>query len=110
MLSGKVVELETQIADVDAKIAEQQKLAEQQAAETTQEESLEENAMLRPPASESVFGSGESIDEMSIGQILDEFDVIGSEDAYFKSYEITEGDSVYNRINGRSYYENLILD
>lgn len=105
-LSGKVVELEKQIADVDAKIAEQQKLAEQQAAETTQEESLEENAMLRPSASESVFGSGESIDEMSIGQILDEFDVIGSEDAYFKSYEITEGDSVYNRINGRSYYDN----
>lgn len=105
-LSSKVLELETQITELDAQIAEQQALTEQQAVDAAVKESLEDNALIQPPSSESVFGSGASIDELSIGQVLDEFDVIGSEDQYFKSYEITEGDSVYNRINGRSYYEN----
>ena len=105
-LSGKVQELETQAAEIEKQLAEQEALAVQQAAESAQEESLEENAMIKRSSSESVFGSGTTIDELTVGQILDEFDVIGSEDQYFKAYEIMEGDAVYNRINGRSYYDN----
>ena len=105
-LSGKVSELETQITELDTQIAEKQAFAEQQTADAVGNVSLDENAMIQSPTSESVFGSNSSIDELAIGQILDKFDVIGSEDAYFKSYEIVQGDSVYNRINGRSYYDN----
>ncbi|MFR6566485.1 MAG: M15 family metallopeptidase [Blautia wexlerae] len=98
MLSDKVVDLKTKVTELEDQIAEKQALTEQQAAE--------ENAMIQPPSSESLFENEVSIDEMTIGQIIDEIEVIGSEDSYFKSYEIIEGDSVYNRINGRSYYEN----
>lgn len=47
-----------------------------------------------------------SLETLEVGQIVDEFMVIGSEEQYFKSYQILEGDAVYNRINGKSYYAN----
>lgn len=104
-LAGKVTELETQVVELDAQIAEQQALSEQQ-TEAVQE-LLEENAMIQPPFSENLLGNGTpSIDALTIGQIIDEFDIMGSENQYFKAYEIVEDDAVYNRINGQSYYEN----
>ena len=62
---------------------------------------LEENAMIGPPANKNV-----SVDSMEIGQVIDAGQVTGKEDAFFKAYEIQEGDAVYNRISGRSYYPN----
>lgn len=40
------------------------------------------------------------------GDIVDAAQVTGQEDAYFVQYPITEGDAVFERINGKSYREN----
>ena len=47
-----------------------------------------------------------AIEKLEPGTILDPADVRGREDAMFAEYMITEGDAVYNRINGKSYREN----
>lgn len=83
----------------------QQQVTEFQNAQAAQERQQQENGMLTPPAGDTAL-SGEVLDSLAIGQIVDEFSVIGSEEQYFKAYEIVEGDAVYNRINGKSYYPN----
>lgn len=99
-LSVKIGELETLSEELDIKIAEQQ------AAAKAEEEAQEENGMLHPSSGDGVFGGMDSVENLQVGQVIDEFAVIGNEENYFRAYEITEGDRVYNRINGCSYYAN----
>lgn len=49
---------------------------------------------------------------LQVGQIVDRQDIEGRTEQFFAAYEIQEGDAVFNRINGRSYYpnENIGLD
>ena len=57
--------------------------------------------MIGPPARPAL-----SADQLQPGQIIDISQIQGSENTFFQEYEILEGDSVYNRIYGKSYYEN----
>lgn len=90
-MSEKIVKLETETAQLQQQITESQ--------------AQEENGMIHPPEGDTASG-GDILSSLAVGQIVDEFTVIGSEEQYFKAYEIVEGDDVYNRINGKSYYPN----
>lgn len=98
-MSEEIVKLEEETAKL------QQQITELQSTQIVQTEQSQEDAMLQPPAGDTIL-SGDVLDSLAIGQIVDEFSVIGSEEQYFKAYEIVEGDAVYNRINGKSYYPN----
>lgn len=54
----------------------------------------------------NVLEQNTDIDTVAVGEILEEASVLGKEENYFKAYDIIEGDSVFQRINGKSYYEN----
>lgn len=98
-MSEKIVKLEEETVKL------QQQITELQSTQAVQTEQPQENGMIQPPAGDTAL-SGDVLDSLAIGQIVDEFSVIGSEEQYFKVYEIVEGDAVYNRINGKSYYPN----
>lgn len=57
------------------------------------------------PSSDGTF-ERRPVEELYAGTILDPSIVDGIEENYFKIYEITEGDSVYERINGKSFRPN----
>ena len=98
----QIEELRVQSNELDDEIDKKRAEAEQ-----AMNKSNLSDSMLQPPSSDdSIFSGNNDLDNLQVGQIIDEFEVIGSEDLYFKAYEIEEGDSVYNRINGRSYYAN----
>lgn len=93
-LTQKMEELEKQSEALNKKIDEQKK-------------TLEENTVFHPSSGESILDNRSvSIDTASVGQILEESSVFGKEAYYFKAYDIVDGDSVFQRINGKSYYEN----
>ena len=95
-LNEKVLAQEQEIADYKKNAQVQGETAENPQKETT-----EENAMIGPPARPAL-----SADQLQPGQIIDISQIQGSENTFFQEYEILEGDSVYNRIYGKSYYEN----
>lgn len=99
-MSEKIVRLQAETDKLQQQVTEFQNA---QAAQERQQQ--EENGMLTPPEGDTVL-SGDVLESLAVGQVIDEFSVIGSEEQYFKAYEITEGDAVYNRINGKSYYPN----
>lgn len=115
IMSEKIKQLETEIKSLNEKVAElkkqkytveinNQSAMEEDQSQSTEEisgDELEKNAVIGPPANTTV-----SIDQMEVGQIIDASYVLGKEAQFFKSYEIEEGDEVYNRINGKSYYPN----
>lgn len=93
-LTQELEELEKQSEALNKKISEQKK-------------ALEQTAVIPPSSGESIFAdSSASIDTAVVGQILEEASVLGKEEYYFKAYDIMEGDSIFQRINGKSYYEN----
>ena len=47
-----------------------------------------------------------TIDEIEVGQVLDETDLPEDVTPFFAIYEIAEGDEIYERINGKSYRKN----
>lgn len=116
-LTEKIERLEAEIKVLDEKNSKQetqQRPSETQASEESGQDenlpvqesemssdTLEENAMIGPPANKTV-----SVDSMEIGQVISAEQVAGKAEDFFKAYEIVEGDDVYNRINGRSYYAN----
>ena len=98
VLNERIFKQETQQTASGQQIpAESEQIQEPELSSGT----LEENAMIGPPANKTV-----SVDSMEIGQTVSAEQVIGKEENFFKAYEIMEGDAVYNRINGRSYYAN----
>lgn len=99
-ITQKKAELEQLKAD--ASEAEAQPAVEEQTAAPT--ESLEENAMIHPPAGQEM--QEVELEKLEVGEVVDASVVAANKDQYFKAYEITEGDAVYNRINGKSYYAN----
>lgn len=101
-LDQQISEKKSELEKIQTDTAETQQNAEQQAAAPT--ENVEQNAMIHPPAGQA--SSGTAIENLAVGDLVDASVVAADKDQYFKVYEITEGDAVYNRINGRSYYEN----
>lgn len=84
--------------------------AEEQAAETAgQTQNFGGNAdggELAPAELEEGSGAA-SVDALSPGEIIPAENIsVLSMDNYFKAYEITEGDEIYNRILGKSYQIN----
>ena len=111
----KLAELQTQRETLEKEIAEKKaeletaEAAESVTPQTVQElqaetptESLEQNAMIHPPAGQAEV----SLEMLEVGETVDASAVAANKDQYFRAYEITEGDAVYNRINGKSYYAN----
>ena len=111
----KLAELQTQRETLEKEIAEKKaELETTEAAESvtpqtvqkpqaeTPTESLEQNAMIHPPAGQAEV----SLEMLEVGETVDASAVAANKDQYFRAYEITEGDAVYNRINGKSYYAN----
>lgn len=111
----KLAELQTQRETLEKEIAEKKaelkttEAAESVTPQTVQEpqaetptESLEQNAMIHPPAGQPEV----SLETLEVGETVDASAVAANKDQYFRAYEITEGDAVYNRINGKSYYAN----
>lgn len=101
-LDQSITEKKAELEKMKAETSEQTQNAEQQTASPT--ESLEQNAMIHPPAGQEA--SGDPLESMEVGELVDASAVAANKDQYFKAYEITEGDAVYNRINGKSYYAN----
>ena len=87
-LNEKVLVQEQEIADYKKNAPVQG-----ETAQNPQEEAAEENAMIGPPARPAL-----SVDQLQPGQIIDSSQIQGSENTFFKAYEISEGDAVYNRI------------
>lgn len=71
-----------------------------EADNTTQESNKESTADCVPAQSEDM-----TIDNLMPGTVLDSSE-ISEPSAYFKSYEITKGDAVWQEINGKSWHEN----
>ena len=69
------------------------------------ENSGSENTNASEAAENTVSTSIELIDTLQPGTIIDEASISDSS-SYFKTYEIHEGDDIYNRINGKSYRQN----
>ena len=109
-ISETISQMKQDIQSLNEKVlAQEQELADYkknaqvqgETAENSQKETTEENAMIGPPARPAL-----SADQLQPGQIIDISQIQGSENTFFQEYEILEGDSVYNRIYGKSYYEN----
>lgn len=69
------------------------------------ENSGSDNTNASEAAENTVSTSIELIDTLQPGTIIDEASISDSS-SYFKTYEIHEGDDIYNRINGKSYRQN----
>lgn len=74
-------------------------------SESTIENPIAENAAASEAAENQVAVPVELIDTLQPGTVIDEASISDSS-AYFKIYEINEGDDIYNRINGKSYRQN----
>lgn len=88
------------VEELKQKIEDEKKKESEAAAKAAEDEAaiaaLEAQATVLP-----------SVDEIVPGVILTaEQTAAMNRDDYFKSYEITVGDDIYNRINGKSYQEN----
>lgn len=66
-----------------------------------------EEAILSEEELESLLAE---IENMESGTIVDEKNIHQHLDFYFYEDEITKGDAIYNRINGKSYKENPYID
>lgn len=82
-------------------LKEQLTAKDQEIEKLKKEKDTEKTAMIGPPAKAEL-----SIDTLEIGEAVDPSQVKDGENDFFKAYEITEGDAVYSRINGKSYYDN----
>ena len=113
----KLAELQIQRETLEKEIAEKkEELKKTESAENVQmqtaeqlqtavpTETLEQNAMIHPPAEQET--ATDILEPLEVGELVDASTVAANKDQYFKAYEITEGDAVYNRINGKSYYAN----
>lgn len=106
-ISETISQMKEEIQNLNEKVlAQEQEIADYKKNDRVQGEAVqnpqeEENAMIGPPARPAL-----SVDQLSPGQIIDSFQIQGNENMFFKAYEISEGDAVYNRIYGKSYYEN----
>lgn len=103
-LDQQISEKKSELEKIQTNAAETQQAEEQQTAAPT--ESVEQNAMIHPPAGQTASGTAIAIETLAVGDLVDASVIAADKDQYFKAYEITEGDAVYNRINGRSYYAN----
>lgn len=94
------LQLQKQIQELQEQLEEKQQILGQK---EMGEKNQEENAVIGPPKSESLFSVNK---ELAAGTILDKSSVIGNIDLYFGAFEIAEGDEIYNRIYGKSYRDN----
>lgn len=101
-LEQSIAEKKAELEKIETEKSEQQQNAEQQPG--TSAEDLEQNAMIHPPAGQET--ATDVLAMLEVGELVDASAVAANKDQYFKAYEITEGDAVYNRINGKSYYAN----
>lgn len=106
-ISETISQMKEEIQNLNEKVqAQEQEIADYKKNDRVQGEAVqnpqeEGNAMIGPPARPAL-----SVDQFSPGQIIDSSQIQGNENMFFKAYEISEGDAVYNRIYGKSYYEN----
>lgn len=71
------------------------------APETTPTLQTEENGALTPGETSA------GITDLAVKEIVDPSQISATDlDKYFQAYEIVEGDEIYNRIIGKSYYAN----
>lgn len=71
------------------------------APETTPTPQTEENGALTPGETSA------GITDLAVKEIVDPSQISATDlDKYFQAYEIVEGDEIYNRIIGKSYYAN----
>lgn len=108
-LSAQIRGLETELAELEQRVealtAEPEPVPEENpVSEEIPEENSEESQ--EPVPEEPQAPSAEEVYQIPSGEALDRDSVLTMTDAYFQSYEITEGDPVFNRINGKSYQPN----
>ncbi|MDD3279839.1 MAG: M15 family metallopeptidase [Lachnospiraceae bacterium] len=105
-------QMNTALASYDEEHEKVEKLKQQLENKKAADKKAEEEATAaREAAAQAELDALEAalppVDEIAVGTVLtDPQKTAVNRDEYFKSYEIAQGDPVYNRINGKSYDEN----